>query len=376
MPRALLFCLIAVALAACPTTYDVARDDDDATSSGGVALSTTSPAPDQEHFFRANLEVVFTGAPEEATLELVDATGAVLAGATTWGAEGTRLTFDPAQDLEPVSDYAATVTWTPTDFDPVVIPFSTDRYGLPLDDPGTLVGAIYNLDLPGATYVEPVGLGPLLVGLMEDLGILLTVTADSDLDPAAQPGLYMLGGLGNVQGEDVGQDPCTETLDWTAGPDEIVGDEGDTPATFDDPFLRFGPTNLDLSIAGRSARLSDATLFGVWHPDGRDLRGGEFEALIDTRGFDGLFGDGAKVGALCDMVNDNLAANCTECGGPVPGEYCLYAKAVDVTALRRDDVGLEPLGCAEVLANFEAGLCALEDVLDLDPDGDGVPTCP
>ncbi len=53
-----------------------------------------------------------------------------------------------------------------------------------------------------------------------------------------------------------------------------------------------------------------------------------------------------------------------------------YARAVDVVALRLEDEVLEWMTCTEVIANFDAGLCTIEEVSGLDPDGDGVPTCP
>ena len=341
-----------------------------------MAIFSTNPEADGQHFFRANLDVEFTAAPDSASLELQDAAGLTLAGATSWNDAGTKLTLDPVADLEPTSDYAVTITWAPTDYPPFEYSFRTDQYGLPIADPEALVDVVYNLDLPGATFVEPAGLGGVLINLMQDLGVLLTVTADSDLEAAAQPALHMLGALGNLDGADISQDLCTETLSWTAGPDELVGTGDDTPATFDDPFLRFGPASLDLSIGGSSARMSDASLVGVWHPDGRDLRGGEFEALIDTRGLDALFDKNAEEGAICELASDTLGVNCEECGEPIPGVFCLYARAIDVVALRLDGMALEQITCPDILANFDLGLCTIKELASLDPDGDGVPTCP
>ena len=72
------------------------------------------------------------------------------------------------------------------------------------------------------------------------------------------------------------------------------------------------------------------------------------------------------------MVGDSLPPR------PRPTRQLMgfYARAVDVVALRLEDEVLEWMTCTEVIANFDAGLCTIEEVSGLDPDGDGVPTCP
>lgn len=373
-----LLLLLALLLAACDPADDgtTPGDDDDATA-GPVNLFETDPEPDQsDFFFRSNLVIEFTAAPDSGSLVLVDAAGAEVAGTSDWNDAGTQLTFNPTEDLAPDSSYVATITWAPTEFDPFALAFSTSEYGLPMDDSSALVGDVYSLDLAGATFVEPPGLGGVLGGLIEGVGVLFTMLPESDFAPAAQPGLQMMGALG--VGDDLAsmeQDPCTQTLDWTAGEDGIVGTADDTPAGFEDPFLRLGPADLNLSISGVSARLKDVNLVGVWRPDGADFQGGEFEALIDTRGLDGLFEEGAEEGTICELASETLSVDCQECGAPNPGAFCLFGRAVDVQAVRVP-VTLEAITCPDLLDKFDAGECTIKELDSLDPDGDGVPSCP
>ncbi|MCP4921497.1 MAG: Ig-like domain-containing protein, partial [Proteobacteria bacterium] len=151
------FLLLLLALTGCDDNTGVpGGDDDDATSGPGtVNLFETSPEPEQsDFFFRAPLEIEFTAAPDTGTLTLADAGGADVLGETSWNDAGTKLTFNPAADLVPSSDYTATITWTPTEFEPFVLDFSTDVYGSPMDDTAALVGDVYSLDLAGATFIE------------------------------------------------------------------------------------------------------------------------------------------------------------------------------------------------------------------------------
>ncbi len=370
--------LSALLVTACgPDALTPSGDDDDTVSNDGVALFSTNPSVDQsDFFFRSDLEIEFTAAPESGFLILADAAGNDVPGDTSWNPGGTKLSFNPTAELEPSTAYTATITWAPTDFEPFVLAFQTGLYGEVLGDPSALVGEVYSLDLAGATFVEPPGLGGVLGGLIEDVGVLFTLLPESDFAVGAQPGLQMMGALGVGAGQDMTQDACTETLDWTAGEDGIIGTADDTPAGFDDPFLRLGPADLNLTISGVSARLKDVNLVGVWHPDRSDFRGGEFEALIDTRGLDNLVEEGAAEGTICDLASDTLDVDCQECGAPNPGVFCLFGRAVDVTAERIDGLALEVIGCQDILDRFNAGTCPIEEISSLDPDGDGTPTCP
>lgn len=376
MMRTLLLLSSLLALAACEAETPAPTDDDDA-ATGGVTVVATNPSPGQgDFFFQADLSVEFAIAPDSASLLLKDAAGTELPGETSWNDAGTKLNFDPAVDLLPSSDYIATITWTPTDFEPLEIGFGTARYGEPIEDVPALVDEVYSLDLAGATFIEPPGLGGVLGGLIDGVGVLFTLLPESDFAVDAQPGLQMMGALGVGEGQGMTQDQCTETLAWTAGEDGQIGTPDDTRATFEDPFLRLGPADLNLTIGGVSARLKDVRLVGVWHPDRSDFVGGEFEALIDTRGLDGLFEEGAEEGTICELASEALSVDCQECGAPNPGPFCLFGRAVDVSAERIDGLELEALYCPDILDRFDAGLCPIEEISSLDPDGDGLPSCP
>lgn len=353
-----------------------AGDDDDATDGvTNISISDLSPSLDQNDFlFSDPIWVEFAGAPDSGSLSLSTATGTLVAEGGEWSNGGTVLNLTPPDGLVPETAYVLTITWTPAEVASFSVNFSTSNVGNDVLDPPGLIGEVASLDLPGATFVEPAGLGPILAGFLEGTAVLVSLLPDSDFTEGAQPGLHMMGALGIVDAADnVTQDLCTESLNWTYGADQLPGGD-DTPATFDNPYLRFGPADLVLTVAGTPARLFNASLSGLWSPDGALFVGGEFDAILDTRGLDDVVEEGAEEGSLCGLASDTLNVDCIAC--PNDNELlCLEVTAVDLNGERVEGMALETVACQDVIDGFNAGSCLVDDVTSYD-DGTGNYVCP
>jgi hypothetical protein len=357
-------------------------DDDDATvvEERSPIIVEVSPEPSEDNFFyQSDLWVEFDVAPMEATVALADSAGSALDAAVTAESSGRRLRLDPAADLVPSTSYTMTVTWstvesaTAAEYSPLTVNFQTGPYGNSVTNADDLIGKTFNIDLTSATFVEPPGVGPILQSQIGDIAILFSMTGDSNFDAAAQPGLHIIGALGDVEGGSVTQDICNESLAFTYGPDNVLGGGDDVPAEWADPVLVLGPTNLDISVQGISAQIQDLFISGTFHPNLDDMQGGTFSGKVDTRPLaPELDPEGGK-DAICELVSETVGVECEECGGENPGPYCLSVLAEDIVAAQIPDLVLQSRNCVDILG--DAG--CTDNWGDYDVDGDGVyEVCP
>ncbi len=358
------------ALVACPPE----TDDDDATEEGDPPsiIVEINPAPGGELFYQSNLWVEFNRPPASVTITLSDAGGASLSGAQDSSNSDRVWTFDPAEDLIPSTDYVMNVQWSPAEPDAgdLDVTFSTGPHGGSVADPTGMVGATYNIDLAGATFVEPPGVGAIIGSQLDGVAILFSPTDESSFEPGDQPGLHIIGALGEESGPDIVQEACTETLAFTYGPDSLYGTADDVPATWNDPKLELGPTDLPLSIQGIEATIQELVITGTFHPDLSDMRGGTFGGKIDTRPLAPELDPDGGEDAICQLVFETVGVECEECGGDNPGEFCLTVLAEDIVAAEVPGLELTPYTCADLIELYEStGEC--DEALDFDEDGDG-----
>ncbi len=361
---ALLLFAAPLALSGCPTEP---VDDDDATDPVRIPIIVEAhPVPDGQLFYQSNLWVEFDVPPDSVTLELSGG----LAGTTTSSSNDRIWTLDPTDDLDSDSSYSLTVTWSPTESDPLVINFTTGRHGEPVPDPTGLIGQVYNIDLAGATFVEPPGVGAIIGSQLDGIAILFSPTDESSFEPGDQPGMHILGALGAEEGGDIFQEECTETLAFTYGPDHVFGGGDDVPATWNDPRMELGPADLPLSIQGISATIQDLEITGTFHPELDDMQGGTFAGKIDTRPLAPELDPDGGEDAICQLVFETVGVECEECGGDIPGPFCLSVLATDIVAEHIPGLELTPYTCGDLIDIYLAsGEC--DEALDFDEDGDG-----
>jgi len=338
-------------------------DDSEPDPSGSPVITDLTPAPaDSDFFYQADLWVEWNIAPEGATYELSQA-GTAVSGTTGTRSSGRVLTFTPDAALQPSTSYSSTVSWN-SDDSPLTFEFQTGAYGNELGTENDLVNKTFNLDLAAADFVEPPGVGPILQSQIGDIAILFSVTDDSDFTANE---LHILGAVGDSEGGTVSQDLCGQTLGFTYGPDGEFGGGDDLPATWSNPAMSMGPTNLSLSFQGTEVDIEDLNITGTFHPDLTDMRGGTFAGRIDTRPLNGLLDPDGGEDAICVLVAETVGVKCEECGGDNPGPYCLTLVAENVNADRVSDEGVVPLACEDIIA---AAATCVDEAAAFDPDGD------
>jgi len=354
----------------CTGDDDDATDDDDDNGDPAVILAVSPEPSTDDFFYAADLWVEFDIAPSDVSLSLAPASGGDLAGAVADSSNGRHVAFDPTDDLDPDTDYTFTISWTPSDVGPVEIDFSTGEHGEAVSNPNGLIGRAYSIDLASGTFVEPPGVGSLIQSQLEGLGFLMTALPESDLPGGA---MHVLYATGEEAGPEVWQEPCTATVILTAGADQLIGTEDDEPGQWSNPEISIGPTDLpgvSLGMFG-TAGLQAVFLSSTFHPDGDDLRGGRLEATLDTRPLDTQLDPDAEEGAMCDLVSETVGIDCEECGGELPGPFCLGVVVEDLVSDYQSSLTLETISCEDIIQVYEsAGDCDSE-ALDYDADADG-----
>jgi len=338
-------------------------DDDDSTAEPDVVIVEANPEPGEDNFFfQSPLWVEFDRAPDSATISLSGPDGDV-AGTQEEDNNGRVARFTPSADLTPSTDYTMTVSWAPAAQD-LNVSFTTGPYGNTVGTEDDLIGATYNIDLANANFVEPPGVGPILQSQIGDIAIIFSPLPTSDF---AAGEMHIVGAIGEDVGGTITQDTCNESLAFTYGPDNVLGGGDDVPAGWDNPVLELGPTDLVISVQGINATIQDLVIIGTFHPDLVDMRGGTFAGKVDTRPLAPELDPEGGEGAICDLVEETIGVSCEECGGTVPGPFCLSVLADNIVAEEVPGLTVAERGCADILGDAD---CA-DNHADYDEDGDG-----
>lgn len=336
-------------------------DDDDDDSVNCASILSTTPEPGDSDVFTNSVSVSWDAAPDTGNVAVADSAGAAVTGTISEDDNGRTLVFEAGDNFAASTTFTVTVSQACAD--DVTFDFTTGPYGDPVTNEDDIIGRAYNLDLGSATFVEPAGVGALLQGFLVDVYVIFNATADSDL---AAGEMHIVGAVGELDGADIVQDTCNETLPFTLGPDEILGTGDDTPAEWSNPDMALEADALELSVQGVNATIQDLEITAKFHPELTGFVGGKFAGSIDTRALVGLL-DSTDPNAICDLVEKTVGISCEDCGG---GEnYCLGVVAEDVSGDYLDNIagGLTPRSCVDVL---EDNAC-MDGWGDYDEDGDG-----
>lgn len=284
------------------------------TSSGDVvecAVTTLAIVPEDGAtgvYYRDPLVVSFEGdASAEATISLVDASGAETAVTPTWGEGGVQATMDVV--LEPSTTYTLTVdvcdaTTTAT--------FTTSDLGTPLTVASAdLQGRTYVFRLSEADITEPAFLDVIADSYL-NVPLLLGITAADDTS------IDILGALGTLN-DDGSYTQNMAQLTW------------DFPAAdfTTRPFFFAQAEYIVLSYQGTPIPIEDFTIEGTFTADGTAIMEGRATGLGDSRELGQMiFGDDDPA-AICNLAEDQ-GVYCVPCadGGP----YCLEIVAEDIVA--------------------------------------------
>ena len=325
---------------------DVAGDDDDAACAG---ILSVAPEQDEDDVFGSKVSVTWDAVPTGGNIAVADAAGAAVTGAITDDDNGRTLIFTAG------SNFAASTTFTVTISqdcaDDVTYDFATGPYGDAVTNEDDIIGRAFNLDLGSATFVEPAGVGALLQGFLVDVYVIFNATDDSDL---ANGDMHIVGAVGELDGGDIVQDTCNETLPFTAGPDGETGTGDDVPASWQNPDMELQANALELSVQGVNATIQDLFISAKFHPELTGFVGGTFAGKIDTRALVGLL-DSEDPNAICDLVEETVGITCEDCGG---GEnFCLGVRAEDVSGNYLSNIagGLTLRSCADIIDDASCG---------------------
>lgn len=342
--------LVAVA-PGCPTTGDddddsTASDDDDAACAG---ILSVDPEQDDSDVFGDKVAVTWDAVPSGGSIAVTDSAGAAVSGAITDDDNGRTLIFTANATFAASGTFGVTISQDCAD--DVAYDFTTGPYGDPVGAESDLIGRAFNLDLASATFVEPVGVGALLQGFLVDVYVIFNPNSDSDL---ANGEMHITGAVGELDGGDIVQDLCNETLPFTTGPDGIVGTSDDSPADWNNPDMTLEAKSLELAVQGVSATIQDLLITAKFHPELTGFVGGTFAGAIDTRPLVGLL-DSEDPNAICDLVEETVGISCEDCGG---GEnFCLGIVAEDVSGsyLSNIEGGLTNRSCVDVIDDAACG---------------------
>jgi hypothetical protein len=358
----------------CGADPDDDDDDDDIRYPFIVQLSPEAGGT-ANFFYRSSLVAEFDIAPDSATVRLEDASGASVDGTVTVETNGRVVTFDPTEDLNSAAAYTMIIEWSPSEEgdSPYTNAFQTSAHGGIITDPSLMVGQVYAIDLAGATFVEPPGIGPILQSQMDGFSVLFTPMAESDFDGGE---LHVMGAVGgsSEDGELI-QDPCAPTLAFT-NPDGIFGNEDDTPAVWDNPEMILAADKLPLTIQGVTATIQDLLISGTFHPDLSNMRGGVFAGIIDTRPLVGALGNGENESEICDLVESTVGVPCISCttddGDDTDEVFCLSLRAEDLGADVIEGLSLQERTCELIIGEFINGGSCPDEAGAYDADDDGI----
>ncbi len=344
--------LVAVA-PGCPSTGNGGDDDDSTTSDDDDAacagILSVSPEQDASDVFGSKVSVTWDAVPSSGSITVADAAGAAVGGAISDDDNGRTLIFTADATLAASSTFGVTISQDCAD--DVAYNFSTGPYGDPVGTESDLIGRAFNLDLASATFVEPAGVGALLQGFLVDVYVIFNPNADSDLENGS---MHITGAVGALDGGDIVQDLCNETLPFTTGPDGVVGTADDSPAAWDNPDMSLQAKALELSVQGVNATIQDLLITAKFHPELTGFVGGTFAGAIDTRPLVGLL-DSEDPNAICDLVEETVGITCDDCGG---GEnFCLGIVAEDVSGNYLSNIsgGLTDRSCVDVIDDASCG---------------------
>lgn len=284
-----------------------AGDDDDAECTVSV-VDTFPAADDTDVYYKTDVRVVLSTEDTAATIAVVDAGGAAVAGTTT--VDSVNVTWDGSADLAPNTSYTATVTHACGE---TTFAFTTSDTGLPTDT--DITDLVYELDLASGEWVQPPNVGDLIASQLGGVQILVSPKAVTATE------ITMIGALGDGSGN---QDVCQPSLDFGQA------------AAWTDPYFELSSPLLTLEVAGVSADIEDLVLAGAFAPNGSRIQGATLQGAIDTRPLASLFGTGTDACALIAI----FGVSCEPCSDG-SGTFCLSVNVDNINALQV--VGAAPI---------------------------------
>lgn len=275
--------------------------DGGGTGDGGVPcdvnVSATRPADGQTNWYwRDPLKITLDGATDDLGFTLTDSSGREIPLSVSASDGGLVQTLSPGAGMTGSETYTLAMDICGKSD---AISFTTSAYGLPLQvDEAELVGRTWYFDLPGATFVQPVGVGALLSTFLT-MPILVGVT-DASVDS-----IDLLGAQG-VRDASEAWVQDTDQLTWDFPP----ADFGEAPYFEVEAEVivigyNYGGKLYEIPVYG-------FTVQGTIAADASKVGGGRAFGQGDTRNMGPLLGAGDEPTALCDTLA-SIGLECEVC---------------------------------------------------------------
>jgi hypothetical protein len=261
-------------------------------------------------FYRTSIEVMFAQeeSNDSATLTL-SAGGTDVPGTTEWSDDGMTAYFTPNADLMPSTSYTLSVSYscdkTATNT------FTTSATGTDVDATSVL-DHVYSIDLFSGRIVEPAGIDDILDSLLAGQEIPPILVSPTSYDAAANE-ITMRGALGMMDGANIVQDVCTESINFPVAADYA-----------NNPFFAIEGEDVAINVADFSLTIDTLSVSGAFASDGSSLDGVSVDAFTDTRPLASL-----GVGDICELVVI-AGVTCIPCSDGA--NACLKIKVTDLTA--------------------------------------------
>jgi hypothetical protein len=288
-------------------------DCDDTDPNAAFGLVDTTPVQGEAVVTTADFRATFAGDATGATLEVRDAGGTAVLGATTFeGTSSEIAVFTPTEPLVGGEAYSFAVT---TACDSELIGVTT------LIDPATLPGLGWSLDWGAGNFVAPAGFAPLVPIIVTEAERLLLTPLTGD---TVRFGSEEIAAAGT-------QDTCVETADIAL----------DLAAN---PLFSTVPTVVHLSLYGYDTPLEDAVLSGRFGNDGREIAGAELVGALNLAPLAPAFGSD-----VCPLLAA-FGIACSAC--PVSGgNDCLRIDIDAIPVTLEPALVLDPRTAADIAAD-------------------------
>jgi len=294
-------------------------DDSQAPVECTTQLNGTLPvAGASDAYYRADIEATFDAADDTSMITLYDASGTPVDGSGHRNDDSTVAYFTPNAPLTPGASYSAEIMWCDMD-ETETVDFTTSSLGEPLDDPTSIDGRTYLVNLHDSRFAEPAGVGPLLKTQVTQ-SILLTVTS---VDATS---LTMIGALTGAGGST--QDFCLPTINFPK------------PADFTEaPYWEVQADEAVLNVADNDVSIENLVISGTFSADAVTFGGGVLAGTIDTALLGGLLGS-KDPNYICDLAKE-FGDECSEC--PNGKDTCLGLRLDQLVGDSTGTVAVRPI---------------------------------
>ena len=305
-------CLLLAAGIGCEGTHaKVVKDPpplavhDTGTACDVEVLQVTPESGATNVYWRDDIRVVFADYAAPASITLTSAGGVVVDTNLSWDDVRMNVRIVPADALEASTTYTVAIEGCG---DPTSFEFTTGAWGSPLTiDVSELIGRVYNVDLAGADYEKPEGLGTLL-------GLYLTEPLLFQVTGVTETTITLMGAQGKLDGQtgEIVQNRAFRT--WDFG----------TVSFADNPFFGATSPGIVIDYDGSVIPMHNFYVGGTFSEDGTELGGAMASGYGDTRDMGPLMQLGDDPDAVCDFAA-GLGLECVAC--PDGNNWCLEIEA-------------------------------------------------